>query len=190
MKKGTKKLRHCYRLNYGHEKYKSLLHYLRMWPYLKVGFLTNVISYDEVIRVGLYIGWLLDAETYTQGKCRVKMKTEIGAVQLQARNSDRGKHQTLGEGNGAGSPPQHSEGPNPSISDVHSPEPRDSTLTPCWSCPVCGTSLRQPEQTSPGIFTLSFPKSKDGEKDWEVLMFVWQLCTGCKLALRGIAMFS
>lgn len=53
------------------------------------------------------------------------------AVQLQARNSDRGKHQTLGEGNGAGSPPQHSEGPNPSISDVHSPEPRDSTLTPC-----------------------------------------------------------
>lgn len=71
----------------------------------------------------------MDAETYTQGKCPVKMKTEIGAVQLQARNaSDRGKHQTLGEGNGAGSPPQHSEGPNPSISDVHSPEPRDSTL--------------------------------------------------------------
>lgn len=57
MKKVTKKLRHCYGLNYVHEKYKSL-------PPLPqnvtlVGsrvFLTDVISYDEVSRVGPCVG--------------------------------------------------------------------------------------------------------------------------------------
>ena len=63
----------------------------------------------------------LDIETHTRGECLVKMKTEVRAVQIQARNASGRSKLKLGEGRGAGSPCSTQKGParQPQASILH-----------------------------------------------------------------------
>ena len=85
-------------------------------------------------------------ETHREGQCYVK----TGVMLSQAREHQRrpAYHQTLGE-HRTDSPSQPSEGTNPAntlFSDLQPPEPCDNTCLLRGPL-VCGTLLRQPQQT-------------------------------------------